>query len=999
MNAAFPTDPRQELEARIVALLLGEASPFEEAQLLRLIEQDPRLAAFYRDMQITVGLLREVAHPDVRQDKEAVASAAVPVITPKLSPARRTALLAALQTSPSPAKPPAVRGSVAATTARPSPATPWSKVWKRMRQPIRPELHWALKLAAVLALLAILSSLLLPALGTAKMKAASVAALNRKKMAEIEREMVTVRAEGRTSVQAAGAPISPAQPVQLQDGSGVAVAPAFPPPVDTPTSATSTRQANQVYLPAAHVEEQTTAELSDREKKFGDDRAMLAGQPAVIQPGKSFHFDAYTEYREGGGGSFGRTATAPAPTVQQPLPTLGDTRDATKRDALNGLINAGTPLNTLDNFQRQSGMTATWDASLPQQNLAMETARPGQSQTAATEQFWKELPSVNVMVNTVQSPGRAQNEPDYAGGEHKQRERTLREYTASETDRKRLADQDQAVQLERLARQTSELAQAAGWKAAAGGSAAPAPPPAPVRTDARRSEKAAEGKREVLHEQLEFAQARAPGATPSAASKDNTPPGPLPAAKPASNEPLDKRKAEAALPPLIHPPEVQTAPGSVLNFSTFSLNVSDVSFKTAAASLQAGQWPDPNSVRVEEFLNAFDYRDPAPAAGASLAFHWEMARHPFAHQRDLLRFSIKTAAQGRQAAQPLNLVVLLDNSGSMGRPDRVAIVSQSLTVLAEKLQPQDKLSVVAFARRARLCADGQPGTRAKEVLETVRQLNPEGGTDLGAGLDLAYQTALKHFLPRGNNRVLLLTDGAANLGDVDPNVLKQKVVAHRQKGVALDCFGVGWEGLDDDLLELLSRNGDGRHALLNDAELAGAEFADKLAGALNVAAADVKTQVEFNPHRVTAYRQIGYARHQLTREQFRDNTVDAAELAAAESGNALYVLHVNPQGTGPLGVVRVRYRIPATGLYEEREWVLPYQPQPPPLPQASPAMRLAATAALFGEYLARNPYAGEVNLPALRALATGLPEHFAPDPRPRELATMLQQAIALAGGK
>jgi hypothetical protein len=196
---------------------------------------------------------------------------------------------------------------------------------------------------------------------------------------------------------------------------------------------------------------------------------------------------------------------------------------------------------------------------------------------------------------------------------------------------------------------------------------------------------------------------------------------------------------------------------------------------------------------------------------------------------------------------------------------------------------------------------------------------------------------------------------------------------------------------------VLSRNGDGRYALLNDVEQAATEFAEKLAGAFNVAAADVKTQVEFNPYRVTAYRQIGYARHQLTKEQFRDNTVDAAELAAAEAGNAMYVVQINPEGQGPLGVVRVRYRLPATGEYEEREWMLPYTPQPPPLAQASPAMRLAATAALFGEYLARNPYAGEIQLKSLAALAENAARAFEPDPRPQQLVNMVQQALRLEG--
>ncbi|HWW02356.1 MAG TPA: von Willebrand factor type A domain-containing protein [Candidatus Acidoferrum sp.] len=441
-------------------------------------------------------------------------------------------------------------------------------------------------------------------------------------------------------------------------------------------------------------------------------------------------------------------------------------------------------------------------------------------------------------------------------------------------------------------------------------------------------------------------------------------------------------------------PEVQSRENA---FSTFSLNVSDVSFKLAAASLEKGVLPDPASIRSEEFINAFDYRDPEAPAGVPIAFAWERARYPFAQSRDLLRFSLKTAAQGRQVGRPLNLVLLLDNSGSMERADRVQIIREALRVLATQLQPQDTFSVVTFARTARLWVDGVPGSQAGQVAEEVGKLTPQGGTNLGDAMDLAYQTALRHYLANGINRVVLLTDGAANLGDVEPGSLKAKVEANRKQGIALDCFGIGWEGYNDDLLEVLTRNGDGRYGFINTPEEAATEFASQLAGALHVAAADVKVQVELNPGRVTAYRQIGYAKHQLTKEQFRDNTVDAAEIGAAESGNALYVIEANPAGEGPLGTVRVRYRVPGTTDYQEREWVVPYTGNAVALEQSSPAMRLATTASAFSEWLATSPYAVEVTPDALLGYLTGVPDVYGADIRPKKLEWMLHQAKSIGG--
>ncbi len=457
-----------------------------------------------------------------------------------------------------------------------------------------------------------------------------------------------------------------------------------------------------------------------------------------------------------------------------------------------------------------------------------------------------------------------------------------------------------------------------------------------------------------------------------------------------ADQPLPKPSANAPVPQ----PEILTRDNA---FSTFSLNVSDVSFKLAAASLEKGRMPDAASIRSEEFINAFDYRDPEAAAGQPLAFTAERARYPFAHNRELLRFSIKTAAAGRQAGRPLNLVLLLDTSGSMERADRVVIIREALRVLAAQLQPQDTVSVVTFARTARLWADGVPGDQAGEVLGKVSGITPEGGTNLEEAMRLAYETARRHYLANGINRVVMLTDGAANLGNVDPNALKQKVEANRRQGIALDCFGIGWEGYNDDLLEQLSSNGDGRYAFMNSPDEAAGEFAAKLAGALQVAAQDVKVQVEFNPQRVVSYRQIGYAKHQLTKEQFRDNSVAAGEIAAQEAGNALYTIETKPDGAGPIATVRVRYRVPGTPDYRERSWDVDSRGNAPALEQSSAAMRLAATASAFSEWLASSPFAGEVTPDQLLNYLSGVPAVYGADPRPKQLEWMIRQAKSVSG--
>ena len=457
-----------------------------------------------------------------------------------------------------------------------------------------------------------------------------------------------------------------------------------------------------------------------------------------------------------------------------------------------------------------------------------------------------------------------------------------------------------------------------------------------------------------------------------------------------ANKPLTPPPANAPIPQ----PEILTRDNA---FSTFSLNVSDVSFKLASVSLGNGQMPAPASIRSEEFINAFDYHDPEPLQGQPLSFVFERASDPFAQERDLLRFSVKAAALGRQEGRALNLVLLLDTSGSMERADRVNIIHEALRVLSAQLQPQDTVSVVTFAHTARLWADGVPGDQAGATLDKVGSITPEGGTNLEEAMRLAYETALRHFRAGGINRVVLLTDGAANLGNVDSQTLTQKVEAERRQGISLDCFGIGWEDYNDDLLEQLSSNGDGRYAFINSPDEAATEFAAKLAGALQVAAEDVKVQVEFNPDRVTAWRQIGYAKHQLTKEQFRDNSVAAGAIAAREAGNALYVIETNPDGKGPIATVRVRYRVPGTQENHERSWLVDYTGAASGLAQSSPGMRLAATAGEFSERLADSPFAQDVTLDELLNYLSGVPQFYNADERPKQLEWMIRQAKSVSG--
>lgn len=430
-------------------------------------------------------------------------------------------------------------------------------------------------------------------------------------------------------------------------------------------------------------------------------------------------------------------------------------------------------------------------------------------------------------------------------------------------------------------------------------------------------------------------------------------------------------------------------------FSTFSLHVSDVSFKLAQTALAQGQWPEAAKIRIEEFVNAMNYHDPLPAINERVACRVEQAIHPFLMQRNLLRISMRTSATGRSQNTPLRLTLVLDNSGSMERPDRRQAVLRAFEALIAQLKPTDQVTLISFANQPRLLADKVAGNQGQSLLQLIETLPSEGGTNIEAALMLAREKAVEQKLAGAKNRIVLFTDGAVNLGDADPDSLSKLVTQLRDSGIAFDAAGISAVDLNDEVLEALTRKGDGRYYLLDSVEEVSQGFAAQIAGALRPSAQNVKVQVEFNPDRVGRYKLLGFEKHRLNKEDFRNDQVDAAELAAAEAGVALYQYEIKPNGSGDIGNVSVRFRDLSSGQMVERRWPISYETSTPRLEQAQASMRVAAAAAFFAAKLSGGPLADSVDLVQLQKLVTGLPDEFAQQPRVVQLRTMIEQAQGL----
>lgn len=445
------------------------------------------------------------------------------------------------------------------------------------------------------------------------------------------------------------------------------------------------------------------------------------------------------------------------------------------------------------------------------------------------------------------------------------------------------------------------------------------------------------------------------------------------------------------------PSSLEEISASTDPFSTFSLHVSDVSFKLAQAALAQGEWPDKSKIRIEEFVNAFDYGDPLPASNEAVACTVEQTIHPFLQQRNLLRVSMRTAAAGRAASTPLRLTFLLDTSGSMERVDRRQLVKAAMAMLVQQLKPYDQVTLISFARQTRLWADKVSGDQADQLLGIIDEMPSEGGTNIEGALRLAFEKAMEQRIEGAQNRVVMLTDGAVNLGDANPERLSQIVESMRVAGIAFDAAGISAQGLNDEVLEALTRKGDGRYYLLDSLQDADDKFAKQIAGALRPSAKNVKVQVEFNPERVGQYKLLGFEKHRLNTEDFRNDAVDAAEMAAAEAGVAVYQFEAKPDGEGDVGSVSVRFQDLSSGQMVEHRWPIPYEPETMNAASSPVSMQVATVAALFAAKLRGEPLGEFVDLATLSELMNNVPQREAKKPRVEALKAMIQQARAISG--
>jgi Ca-activated chloride channel family protein len=322
--------------------------------------------------------------------------------------------------------------------------------------------------------------------------------------------------------------------------------------------------------------------------------------------------------------------------------------------------------------------------------------------------------------------------------------------------------------------------------------------------------------------------------------------------------------------------------------STFSIDVDTASYSNVRRFINSNQFPYKDAVRIEEMINYFSYDYPQPKKDYPFSISTEISIAPWNTSHRLIHIGLQGKTLESKTLPPSNLVFLLDVSGSMGQPNKLPLLQKAFRLLVNELGANDRVSIVVYAGAAGLVLPSTAASQKETIVSAIERLSAGGSTAGGAGIKLAYKVAQQNFIPDGNNRIILATDGDFNVGVSSTSELVRMIEDYRKKGIFLTILGFGMGNYKDGRMEQLADKGNGNYFYIDNLMEAKKVFVNDMRGTLFTIAKDVKLQLEFNPAKVKAYRLIGYENRLLNKEDFADDTKDAGELGAGHTVTALY---------------------------------------------------------------------------------------------------------------
>ena len=433
------------------------------------------------------------------------------------------------------------------------------------------------------------------------------------------------------------------------------------------------------------------------------------------------------------------------------------------------------------------------------------------------------------------------------------------------------------------------------------------------------------------------------------------------------------------------------------HLSTFALDVDTGSYTIMRNYLSEGNLPPQDSVRVEEYVNYFEQGYSNPPAHQAFGINIDGAPTPFdeAERYSMLRVGIQGYDVPDSERKDVSLTFVIDVSGSMDMDNRLGLVKRSLGLLVERLHRDDQVGIVVYGTEARVVLDPTPGSDKGRILRAVHSLQPEGVTNAEAGLRLGYKMAMRAFNPAGVNRVILCSDGVANIGQTESDAILREVHGYVEEGVMLTSIGFGMDNYNDVLMEQLADNGNGFYAYVNTMDEAKRLFIADLTGTLQTIALDAKVQVDFNPEVVSHYRLVGYENRDVADEDFRDNSVDAGEVGAGHTVTALYEVKLFPQASGWVASVYLRWQDPDTREVVELSKDFDTYQMSESFRRVDPYFQWSVVVAEYGEILRDSYWAEDSSMDAVYKEAQRVSEYLPRDKAVSEFVELVRMARRL----
>lgn len=429
-------------------------------------------------------------------------------------------------------------------------------------------------------------------------------------------------------------------------------------------------------------------------------------------------------------------------------------------------------------------------------------------------------------------------------------------------------------------------------------------------------------------------------------------------------------------------------------FSTFSIDVDTASYAISRRKLLEGGLPPYQAVRAEEFLNYFDYGYAAPKQGP-FAVHLAAAPSPFQKGHHLVRVGLQAKRVEAKDRKPVHLVYLVDTSGSMHSDDKLGLAKKSLRLLTESLQQGDTVALCTYAGSVREVLAPTGVDQKGKILAAIDDLSAGGGTAMASGVENAYRLASQTLVPGHVNRVVVLSDGDANIGASSHDQILKMIEGYKEKGITLSTIGFGNGNYKDTMMEQLADKGDGNYSYIDSDEQARRVFSQQVGGLLEVVAKDVKIQVEFDPNVVASYRLVGYENRDIADKDFRNDKVDAGEVGAGHSVTAMYDVVLKTTASSPL-TVRLRHKTPDAKKDDPAtETTIAMDPSTlfASFDKAPQTFRFASSVAAFAEILRQSPHARDYSLADVATLA----KSAAGDARDQqELVELVKKAATLS---